>query len=166
EANWDVGGHAAISGGNVALGGGTSRQKQYGIADSPDLLFSDLTDWSVVEPNGFPSYRYNDREIIRAYADESAPTFEWLVAHGVIFVDGPPDNRGAGATGNSAPREHHIAAMGWTQYQTGKPLPPERQAQTSSGIGLIRPLELAARKMGAQILLQHRMASLIREAPT
>ena len=29
-------------------------QKKYGIEDSPDLLFRDLTDWSVVEPNGFP----------------------------------------------------------------------------------------------------------------
>ncbi|HZT07241.1 MAG TPA: FAD-dependent oxidoreductase [Chloroflexota bacterium] len=166
EANWDVGGHAAISGGNVALGGGTSRQKQYGIADSPDLLFSDLTDWSVVEPNGFPSYRYNDREIIRAYADESAPTFEWLVAHGVIFVDGPPDNRGAGATGNSAPREHHAAAMDWPQITTGRALPPDRQAITSSGIGLIRPLEIAARKLGVEILLKHRMTSIIREQAT
>ena len=71
--------------------------------DSPDLLFSDLTDWSVVEPNGFPDYRYNDKEIIRAFADNSAPTYEWLVAHGVIFVAEAPDNRGAGATGNSAP---------------------------------------------------------------
>ena len=68
EAEKDIGGHAIISGGNVPLGGGTSVQKKYGIADSPDLLFRDLTDWSVVGPNGFPDYRYNDREIIRAFA--------------------------------------------------------------------------------------------------
>jgi hypothetical protein len=87
EANTDVGGHAILSGGNLALGGGTSRQKKYGVVDSPDILFSDLTDWSVVEPNGFPDYRYNDKEIIRAFADESAKTYEWLVEHGVTFVD-------------------------------------------------------------------------------
>src|SRR6202045_173922 len=74
DANTDVGGHAILSGGNLALGGGTSRQKKYGVVDSPDLLFSDLTDWSVVEPNGFPDYRYNDREIIRAFADERPKT--------------------------------------------------------------------------------------------
>ena len=62
----------ACSGGNVPLGGGTSVQKKYGIEDSPDLVFKDLTDWSVVQPNGFPDYRYNDREIIRAFADNSA----------------------------------------------------------------------------------------------
>jgi len=80
EAEKDIGGHAIISGGNIPLGGGTSVQKKYGIEDSPDLLFRDLTDWSVVGPNGFPDYRYNDREIIRAFADNSAATFEWLVA--------------------------------------------------------------------------------------
>src|SRR5208282_4289151 len=39
DANFDVGGHAILSGGNVALGGGTSRQKKYGIEDSPDIVF-------------------------------------------------------------------------------------------------------------------------------
>ena len=48
EAEQDIGGHAITSGGNVPLGGGTSVQKKYGIADLPDLLFRDLTDWSVV----------------------------------------------------------------------------------------------------------------------
>jgi choline dehydrogenase-like flavoprotein len=64
EAQPHVGGHARVSGGNVPLGGGTSVQKKYGIEDSPDLVFKDLTDWSVVQPNGFPDYRYNDREVI------------------------------------------------------------------------------------------------------
>ena len=163
DANWDVGGHAILSGGNVALGGGTSAQKKYGIADSPDLLYSDLTDWSVVEPNGFPDYRYNDREIIRAFADNSAPTYEWLVAHGVVFIAASPDNRGAHGTGNSAPRENHAAAMAWPQMQTGRPV-AENQSTSSSGIGVIRPLEAAARKLGVQVLLQHRMTSLVRES--
>ena len=69
EAQPHAGGHAMISGGNVPLGGGTSAQRKHGIDDSPDLLFQDLTDWSIVQPNGFPDYRYNDREIVRAFAD-------------------------------------------------------------------------------------------------
>ena len=166
DANFDVGGHAMVSGGNVALGGGTSRQKKYGVEDSADLLFADLTDWSVVEPNGFPDYRYNDKEIIRAFADNSAPTFEWLVAHGVIFVEKAPDNLGAGATGNSALRENHAAPMGWTLMQTGKPVDPTEATTRSSGVGLVRPLEAAARKANVQILLQHKMSSLIRQTPS
>src|SRR5205807_8938349 len=85
EAEPGIGGHAITSGGNVPLGGGTSVQQRYGIEDSPDLLFRDLTDWSVVGPNGFPDYRYNDREITRAFANNSATAFEWLLAHGVIL---------------------------------------------------------------------------------
>ena len=127
EAQNHIGGHAITSGGNVPLGGGTSQQKKYGIVDSPDLVFRDLTDWSVVEPNGFPDYRYNDREIIRAFADNSAPTFEWLIAHGVVFVDKAPDGAGGNAVGNSVPREHHAAAMDWPLVQTGQleGLPPD-----------------------------------------
>lgn len=166
EANTDVGGHAILSGGNVALGGGTSRQKKYGVVDSPDLLFSDLTDWSVVEPNGFPDYRYNDKEIIRAFADESAKTYEWLVDHGVTFVDKAPDTLGGHACGNSAPRESHSAPMAFPLVQNGGPMPPDKAATTSSGVGLIRPLEASARKLGVQILLQHKMTGIVRDNPT
>ena len=47
EAENHTGGHAICSGGNVPLGGGTGFQKKWGINDSPDLVFQDLTDWSV-----------------------------------------------------------------------------------------------------------------------
>ena len=163
EAEADIGGHAITSGGNVPLGGGTSVQKKYGIADSPDLLFKDLTDWSVVEPNGFPDYRYNDREIIRAFADWSAPTFEWLLAHGVVFADKAPDQRGGGAVGNSVPREMHAVPVDWPLAQTGAPAEPEERLTFSTGNGLMRPLEAAARKAGVEIRLEHRMTALHRE---
>jgi Succinate dehydrogenase/fumarate reductase, flavoprotein subunit len=165
EAEKDIGGHAITSGGNVPLGGGTSVQKKYGIEDSPDLLFRDLTDWSVVEPNGFPDYRYNDREIIRAFADNSASTFEWLVAHGVVFVGKAPDAFGGNSVGNSVPREMHSAVMSWPMVQTGKPADPGVQAILSSGNGLMRPLEVAARKAGVEILLEHKMTAIYRPSP-
>jgi succinate dehydrogenase/fumarate reductase flavoprotein subunit len=163
EAEKDIGGHAITSGGNVPLGGGTSVQKKYGISDSPDLLFRDLTDWSVVEPNGSPDYRYNDREIIRAFADNSAPTFEWLLAHGVVFIDRAPDDFGGTSVGNSVPREMHSAVMNWPMVQNGKPADPIIQRTLSSGNGLMRPLEAAAKRAGVQILIEHRMTSIYRE---
>jgi len=166
EAEKDIGGHAITSGGNVPLGGGTSVQKKYDINDSPDLLFRDLTDWSVVEPNGFPDYRYNDREIIRGFADNSAATFEWLVAHGVVFVDKAPDAFGGTSVGNSVPREMHSAVMDWPMVQTGKPADPMIQKTLSSGNGLMRPLQAAAKKAGVQILLEHKMTAIFREQPS
>jgi succinate dehydrogenase/fumarate reductase flavoprotein subunit len=166
EVNTDVGGAAIISGGNVALGGGTIRQLKYGVKDSPDLLFSDLTDWSVVESNGFPDYRYNDKEIIRAFADNNAPTCEWLMAHGVVFIERAPDDIDSDSTGNSAPRVNHAVPMQWPQLQTGAPVPLDQQTTTASGVGFIRPLEASARKLGVQILLEHRMTTIMRENQT
>ena len=155
EANYDIGGHAIISGGNTPLGGGTSAQKKYGIEDSPDLVFHDLTDWTIVQPNGWPDYRYNDREVMRAFADNCAPNFEFLLKNGVEFKDVPPDNQGGHNLGNSAPRENH--AM-WTKG-AGVESPNARP-----GTGLIRPLENSARAKGVRFLLNHKMTGLVRDS--
>ncbi len=165
EAQPHTGGHGICSGGNVPLGGGTRRQKQYGIEDSPDLVFRDLTDWSVVESNGFPDYRFNDREIIRAFADNSVATFDFLEAHGVVFVDKAPDGRGGEAVGNSVPRENHAAVMDWPMVQTGGPADPAVRKTLSSGNGLMRPLEAAANRAGVQTLTEHRMTAIYRREP-
>jgi succinate dehydrogenase/fumarate reductase flavoprotein subunit len=154
EANYDIGGHAIISGGNTPLGGGTSAQRKYGIEDSPDLVFRDLTDWTIVQPNGWPDYRYNDRAVMRAFADHCAPTYEFLVANGADFKDVPPDNQGGHNLGNSAPRENHAV---WTKG-AGLESPNNR-----AGTGLIRPLENSARAKGVKFLLNYKMASLIRK---
>ena len=156
EANYDIGGHAILSGGNVPLGGGTSAQKKYEIVDSPDLVFQDLTDWSIVETNGMPDYRYNDRAIQRALADNCAPSYEFLIANGVKFSDTPPDVDGGHAIGLSAPRENHT-------------IPSPEQCLESpmgkNGATLIRPLEASARAKGVQFLLNYHMDSIVREPP-
>jgi succinate dehydrogenase/fumarate reductase flavoprotein subunit len=154
ETNYDVGGHAIISGGHMALGGGTSAQKKYNIPDSPDTVFADLTDWSIIQPNGWPDYRYNDRALMRAFADHCARTYEFLLANGVVFTDKAPDNHGASTTGNSAPRENHAF---WTK---GAGL---ESPNAAAGTGVIRPLEASARAKGVRFLLNHKMTSLIRE---
>ena len=154
ETNYDVGGHAILSGGHMALGGGTSAQRKYGIEDSPDIVFSDLTDWSIVQPNGSPDYRYNDRALMRAFANHCAPTFEFLLANGVEFTDKAPDNHGASTTGNSAPRENHSF---WTK---GAGL---ESPNAAAGTGVIRPLEASARAKGVRFLLNYKMTRLIRE---
>ena len=165
EAESHTGGHAICSGGNVPLGGGTSVQKKWGIKDLPDQVFQDLTDWSVVESNGAADYRLNDREVIRAFADNCAATCEFLLAHGVVFVDKAPDKLGGNSVGNSIPREMHAAAMDWPLIQTGKPAAPDKRATMSTGNGLMQPLGAAAKKASVEILLRHRMTAIFRETP-
>jgi urocanate reductase len=144
EQNYDIGGHAIESGGNIALGGGTSLQKKYGIEDSPDRMFADLVHWH--------DYRFSDREIVRAFCDGSAPTFEWLIAHGVEF----PDRRPVGADGGpqDVPRAQAVV---WTAG------PSAVAPNGGNGTALMRPLEASARKLGVQILLRHSMTGIIRE---
>jgi predicted oxidoreductase len=157
ETNYDVGGHAIISGGHMALGGGTSAQKKYGIADLPDTVFSDLTDWSIVQPNGSPDFRYNDRAVMRAFADHCALTYEFLLANGVEFKDVPPDNHGASTTGNSAPRENHAI---WSKA-AGLESP-----NAANGTSVIRPLEASARARGVRFLLNYKMTGIVRAPST
>ena len=154
EANFDVGGHAILSGGNVPLGGGTCQQEKFGISDSPDLLFNDLTDWSVVQTNGMPSYRYNDRDIVRAFADSNVATYDFLVANGVQFRDEPPDNAGGHDVGQSVPRLNHVS---FTKGAT----PDNYSPSGGRGTSFIRPLEASARKNGVRFLLNYHMDHLV-----
>ena len=120
------------------------------------MLFRDLTDWSIVEVNGMPEYRYNDRGVQRALADNEAPTYEFLVANGVEFVDQAPDNSGAHALGLSAKRENHCI---WGKGQSLE------SPAGAGGTSLMRPLEASARKKGVKFLLNYHMDVIFREKP-
>ncbi len=156
DTNYEVGGHALLCGGNVPLGGGTSAQKKYNIEDSPDILFRDLTDWSVVEVNGMPEYRFNDRGVQRALADNEALNYEFLVENGVKFEEKSPDNSGGHAIGLSAKRENHCV---WDKGQSLE------SPAGAGGTNLMRPLEASARKKGVRFLLNYHMDVIIREHP-
>ncbi|MBZ9855232.1 FAD-dependent oxidoreductase [Mesorhizobium sp. CA13] len=162
EAQPHIGGRGIVSSGNIPLGGGTAAQMAAGIADSPDLLYRDLTDWSIVQANGFPSYRYNDRELIRAFADVNVDLYNFLVRHGVVWTKSTPDNVGGNEVGNSVNRMMHTAIMNYVSVRTGLPVAASQQRTTSQGPGFIYPLEAAAKARGVKILLNCRLESLLR----
>ncbi|MBZ9920361.1 MULTISPECIES: FAD-dependent oxidoreductase [unclassified Mesorhizobium] len=162
EAQPHIGGRGIVSSGNIPLGGGTPAQMAAGIADSPDLLYRDLTDWSIVQANGFPSYRYNDRELIRAFADVNVDLYNFLVRHGVVWTTSRPDNVGGNEVGNSVNRMMHTAIMNYVSVRTGLPVAASQQRTTSQGPGFIYPLEAAAKARGVKILLNYRLESLLR----
>jgi hypothetical protein len=164
EAQAHFGGRGIVSSGNIPIGAGTPAQALANIVDSPDKLYSDLTDWSIVQQNGFPSYRYNDREVIRAFADNNGALYDFLVRNGVKWTRTTPDNTGGNEVGNSVNRMMHSAIMAWPSARSGLQVSAGQQATTSEGPGFIYPLEAAARARGVRILLQHRLESLTRGA--
>ena len=36
-----------------------------------------------------PESRYSDRDLVRAFADENVPTYEFLIENGVEFIEKP-----------------------------------------------------------------------------
>ena len=149
EENVDIGGHGMCSGGNVHLGGGTSNQRKHGVEDSADQVF---LDW-VRHDHG--QSRYSDRDLVRAFADENAATFEFLIENGVQFLD---HLTGAGSASTVRRQQRTIQ---W-------PIASERVTHhpTRVGSGLVRALEASARTKGAQVLLRHKMSSIVRESPS
>jgi hypothetical protein len=146
DENSDIGGHGMVSGGLVHLGGGHSRQRANGIEDSAEKVFQD---W--IRPD-HPLARYNDRDLVRVFADENASTFEWLVENGVQFQERMVGPQMASTVPRQAP------TVQW-------PVKSEiyTSVATRRGSGLVRALEASARKKGVQILLRHRMTSIVRE---
>ena len=149
EENTDIGGHGLCSGGNVHLGGGTSNQKKHGVEDSADQVF---IDW--IRHDHMQS-RYSDRDLVRAFADENAATYEFLIENGVKFQD-----HLVGPTQASRVRRQQRTIQ-W-------PVASERVTHhpTRVGSGLIRALEKSARAKGVEVLLRHKMTSIVRESPS
>ena len=147
EANHDIGGHAMLSGGRIPLGGGTRMQRSYGIEDTTDQVYLDHTNHRNTE------FRFGDRDLVRAWAEENVPTFDFLIENGVRFQDGPPGV----VYGGAAPRLSVARVFSPDLEETinGRP-----------GSGVVRPLERSARAKGVEILLGHSMTRIIREGPT
>lgn len=149
DENTDVGGHAILSGGNIRLGGGTSIQKKFNIDDSADKVYIENT-----RPD-HPQTRYNDREMIRAFADVTVAVFDFLVANGVKFLEAKPTVMDI--DGMLTPRTHEVEKWPGDIKET---------INGANGAGFVRPLERSARAKGVQILLKHRLASIVRENGT
>ena len=147
DANHDIGGHAMLSGGRIPLGGGTSLQKKYGVADSADQVYLDHTN------HRNPEFRHADRDLVRVWADENVATFEFLIENGVVFNDEPPSI----VNGGTVPRLFVTKRFSDNLNET---------INGRAGSGLARHLEASARAKGVTFLLRHRLTRILRESPT
>ncbi len=55
------------------------------MTEDPDFLFRDMTDWSVLDVAAQAPYRYNDRDLHRAWADNCYGTRQFLMDNYVRF---------------------------------------------------------------------------------
>src|SRR5258705_13033620 len=123
DQNFDVGGKLVHSGGWTSLGGGDAIQerdraaadpdrlglrapllKPEDLEDDPDRLFRDMTDWSVVDATGVARYRYNDRELHRAWADNAPRTRRFMMDNHIRFARIDATHQGGGMSRARAAR--------------------------------------------------------------
>ena len=210
DQNFDVGGKLVHSGGWTSLGGGDAIQerdrtgadpdglgltasllKPEDLADDPDRLFTDMTDWSVVDATGVARYRYNDRELHRAWADNAPKTRQFMMDNHIRFARIDGTHQGGGMSRGRAARAM-MKMADKTDIKAGTLSPEDRgdpQAERHSpfspmrttpgvpadslgapgwvygGFAIARSLEFNAREKGVQFMLNRHMDELIREQP-
>src|SRR6267378_2691945 len=198
DQNFDVGGKLVHSGGWTSLGGGDAIQqrdrtaadpqglgltapriKPENLEDDPDRLFRDMTDWSVVDATGVARYRYNDRELHRAWADNAPKTRQFMMDNYVRFARIDGTHQGGGMSRGRAARAM-MKLAGKTDIKAGTLSPedrgdpegerhshfaPMRQTPGSpgesvgapgwvwGGFAIARSLEFSAREKGIRFML-------------
>lgn len=210
EQNFDVGGKLVHSGGWTSLGGGDAIQerdraaadpeglgltapliKPEDLDDDPDRLFRDMTDWSVVDATGVARYRYNDRELHRAWADNAPKTRQFMMDNYVRFARIDGTHQGGGMSQARAARaimkiadKTDIKAGTISPEDRGdpagerhSPFNPMRQTPGApadslgapgwvyGGFAISRSLEFSAREKGVRFMLNRHLDAIIREQP-
>ena len=205
DQNFDVGGKMLHSGAQISLGGGDPVQlrdiagegdkegfikipplhKPDELREDADFLFRDMTDWSVLDVAAQAPYRYNDRDLHRAWADNCYGTRQFLIDNYVRFtrIHGTHP-----AGGISRPRRATAFLMLGDKTDIKKGTVTKQDAgiegKSSShfaprimgdgsklagpgavwnGAALTRGLEFSAREKGVQFMLNRRMTEIIRE---
>jgi hypothetical protein len=205
DQNFDLGGKMLHSGGWVSLGGGDPVQqrdikgegdregfvtapRQHTVAElteDPDFLFRDHTDWSVMDAAAQAPYRYNERDLHRAYADNCYATREFLMANYVRFtrISGTHGNGGMSRArrattflmegpvtdikkGTVSKQDAGIARVSSSHFAPRLMNDGAKIASPGArinGAALSRCLEFSAREKGVRFILNRHMDEIIRE---
>ncbi|TDC55488.1 FAD-dependent oxidoreductase [Actinomadura sp. KC345] len=127
EADTEIGGASRLSGG-IIMGAGYGLQREAGVEDSAESFYRDYMNANVWNLN--PA-------AVKAFCDESGPTIDWLVGHGVRFH---PDLIFGGA--ENTPR--CVAAVG-------------------QGGQIVNGLARKVRQAGVDIAVDHRVERILFE---
>ena len=208
DQNFDLGGRMLHSGSFVSLGGGDPIQKRdirgesdkdgyvtvdpleapEELDDSIELLFTDITDWSVLDRRAQTPYRYNDRGLVRAWAENCPATRQFLMDNYVRFARVNGTHGGGGLSRARGARcifklgdKTDIKAGTITAEDAGFADPERTSAfapvqmydsgifagpgTVANGVALARPLEFSAREKGVEFMLHRCFDELVREQP-
>lgn len=208
DQNYDLGGRMLHSGAFLSLGGGDPIQMRDMAGDADDegfitvppvedpaelddnveLLFTDVTDWSIVDTKAQSPYRYNERDMMRAWAENCPATRQFLMDNYVRFTRVNGTHGGGGASRARAPfcflmlgdvtdiRAGTITAedAGVANLEQTSALAPVQMQDASAfvgpgalrnGVALARPLEFSAREKGVMFMMHRHFDELVREEP-
>ena len=208
DQNFDLGGRMLHSGSFVSLGGGDPVQRRdidgesdkegfiaadpaerrEELDDTVDLLFTDVTDWSVVDRKAQSPYRYNERELARAWAENCPATRQFLIDNYVRFARVNGTHGGGGLSRARGARcflmlgDRTDMKAGTITAEDAGVADPERTSAfapvqmtdasrlvapgaVGNGVALARPLEFSAREKGVEFMLHRSFDELVREQP-
>ncbi len=205
DQNFDVGGKMLHSGAWISLGGGDPLQlrdiagegdaegfvtappihSEAELSEDPDFLFKDHTDWSVMDASAQAPYRYNQRDLHRAFADNCYATREFLMANYVRMgrINGTHSNGGMSRArratcflmesdrtdikaGTVSSQDAGVAGVSSSHFAPRLMEDVSDMASPGArrnGAALARPLEFSAREKGVQFILNRHMDEIIRE---
>jgi hypothetical protein len=208
DSNYDLGGRMLHSGSFTSLGGGDPVQLRdmkgesdaegfvevapvedpEELDDSIELLFTDITDWSVLDRQGQSPYRYNERELVRAWAENCPATRQFLMDNYVRFTRVNGTHGGGGLSRARGARcffmlgeKTDIKAgtvtaedAGVADLERSSAFAPVQMLDASryvgpgavlNGAALSRPLEFSAREKGVEFMLHRHFDEIVREQP-
>ena len=206
EQNSEAGGRAQHSGSWVSLGGGDVVQERdkagdvdaegfitvdplvpaEALEDDVELLFKDVTDWSVVDEQGYGYYRFNNPDQHRGWAENCPPTRQFLIDNYVRFTRINGTHFGGGVSRARA-ASCFLMLGGVTDIKAGTITPedagvadPERTSAfvprqlsisadrtapnaVHGGGAMARCLEYSAREKGVRFMFNRHMDEIIRD---
>ena len=207
DQNFDVGGKMIHSGGQTSMGGGDPLQLRdiagesdkegfitvpsthtpEELTDNVDLLYTEWTDWSVIDAAAQAPYRYNERAVQRVMAESTTGARQLLLDNYVRFarIRGANPQSGISRARQAGPflklgattdikkgtitREDagtvNVSASHFSPIPMGDTKDVAAPDTVGNGAALARPLEFSAREKGVEFMLNRHMDEIIREQP-
>jgi hypothetical protein len=208
DQNFDLGGRMLHSGAFTSLGGGDAVQRRdmagesdregfikvpplhrkEELDDNVELLFTDMTDWSIVDAAGQNPFRYNERDLARAWAENCPPTRQFLLDNYVRFSRVQGTHGGGGLSRARGPyaflmlgertdikagtvSREDAGLVDETRTSHFAPIKMEDGTRrvgpgaVTNGAAISRCLEFAAREKGIRFMLFRHLDEIVREQP-